>query len=461
MNNTKITICENIVLSCSDDDFKSFIVKANTFRNPKHESNLQNGYSNWQTSETIQTYKFISDGSLSLPRGFLSELLELCIRFEIKPSIEDLRVENPISFPTLKDVTLRPYQDRAVNLAMKEDQGSIIAPTGSGKSILGLEIIRCRGQKTLILVHRSDLAKQWIDVILEKFGIKAGFIGDGSFEIGNEITVGMIQTLSSKENEAKALSKEFGLILVDEGHHLPAESFFSVLGHLSAKFLYCLTATPTRRDGLEKMIYRAIGEKIAFISKEEVEDIGATVPVKVIAIQTGFKPNFVDSWNEYLGAITHNAERNTLIIDLATESNEPTLILVDRVEHAEQLSEMMTRRDIIHVLAHGKIGKKDRNGMLERIRGARITIGTTGLLGEGLDIKNLAVLVMASPISSEIKLLQAIGRITRSFEGKENAVAYDLKDDCGFSGSSFNKRFEIYKKNKIWVEFNNLNKKTA
>jgi len=457
----KLEISSKIILNCSNDDFISAVKKANTFKNPKYESNSENGYSNWKTTENIETYKYLSGGSLSLPRGFLSELLELCNSFEINPTVEDLRSESLVSFPILKDVVLRSYQERAVELAMKEEQGSIIAPTGSGKSILGLEIIRRRGQKALILVHRSDLAKQWIDVIQEKFGITAGLIGDGSFDIGKEITVGMIQTLYSKENEAKSLSDTFGLILVDEGHHLPAESFFDVIGSLKAKFLYCLTATPTRRDGLEKMIYRAIGDKIAVILKEEVEDIGATVPVKVIAIQTGFKPSIIDSWNDYLKSITHNAQRNTLIIDLARAANEHTLILVDRVEHAEQISEMMTRRGIIHVLAHGKIGKKDREGMLEKIRGAKITIGTTGILGEGLDIKNLAVLIMGSPISSEIKLLQAIGRITRSFEGKENAIAYDLKDDCGFSGSSFNKRFEIYKKNKIWVEFNNLNKKTA
>lgn len=456
-----IKISSNIILDCSNDEFISAIEKANTFKNPKYESNSQNGYSNWQTSSTIETYKYLSGGYLCLPRGFLSELLELCNSLEINPIVEDLRNESPVSFSILKDVTLRPYQKLAVELAMKEDQGSIIAPTGSGKSILGLEIIRRRGQKTLILVHRSDLAKQWIDVIQERFGITAGFIGDGSFEIGKEITVGMIQTLSSKENEAKTLSDTFGLILTDEIQHLPADSFFGVIGSFKAKYLYGLTATPNRRDGLEKMIYRAIGDKIAVISKEEVEGIGATVPVKVIPIKTGFKPYSINSWNEYLGAITCNAERNTLIIELATETNEPTLILVDRVEHAENLSEMMTRRNINHVLAHGKIGKKDRDGMLERIRGAKITIGTTGLLGEGLDIKSLSILIMGSPISSEIKLMQAIGRITRSFEGKKNAVAYDLKDDCGFSGSSFNKRFEIYKKNKIWVEFNNLNKKIA
>jgi superfamily II DNA or RNA helicase len=114
---------------------------------------------------------------------------------------------------------------------------------------------------------------------------------------------------------------------------------------------------------------------------------------------------------------------------------------------------MLNRRNIDHVLAHGKIGKKEREGMMERIKSAKLTVGTTSLLGEGIDVSSWNTLIMGAPISSEIKLMQAIGRIVRPSNGKEKAIVYDLKDNCGFAGASFNKRFEIYKKNKIWVQF--------
>jgi superfamily II DNA or RNA helicase len=208
------------------------------------------------------------------------------------------------------------------------------------------------------------------------------------------------------------------------------------------------------------MIYRTVGPVVASVSRDEVEAIGSTVPASVISIKTGFAPNNASSWNEYLDSITHSAERNLLIIDLATNAEGSVLILSDRIEHAEKLSTMLSIRKVDHTLAHGRLKAKDKAESMEKIKTAHITIGTTSLLGEGLDVSSWSVLVMASPISSEIKLLQAIGRVVRGKNGKKEALVYDLKDDCGFSGSSFKKRFEIYKKNNILVEFNK-NKKAA
>jgi superfamily II DNA or RNA helicase len=450
-------ISEKIFLPSPSDELLERIIESNTFANPKYSANELNGHSNWQTAATIETYQKLPDGSISVPRGFLPELLAICNKLNIDLSIADNRVESPIIFPPLNGVTLRPYQERVVFQAMQSDHGVVISPTGSGKSIMGLEIIRRRTQKSLIIVHRGELARQWQDKIRECMGIKTGFIGDGEWTIGDQITIAMVQTLASREIESKTLSNTFGLILLDEVHHAPASTFFEVLGHLSAKFLYGLSATIGRADGLEKMIYRAIGPAVATISKQEVEGIGATVPAEVISIQTGFNPGYVNSWCEYLDSLSANSNRNMLIISLAQKSDGAVLIIVDRVAHAEQISDMLSRRNIDHVLAHGKVGKKDRDSIMERIRSAKITVGTTALLGEGIDVAVWGTLIMGAPISSEIKLMQAIGRIVRPSPGKEKALVYDLKDDCGFSGSSFNKRFEIYKKHKIWVKFSKGN----
>lgn len=448
-----LNISDKICIHSPDKDLVSKIIQVNTFRNPKHEANELRGYSNWQTSRTIETFHRHEDGTISVSRGFLPELLTLCEEFNLKYSIEDRRVESPVTFPILKGVTLRPYQEEAISKAMKSEQGVLVSPTGSGKSLMGLDIIRRRGQKTLIIVHRSDLARQWIEKIHECMGIEAGFIGEGQWTIGDQITVAMVQTIAAKGKETQGFSNAFGLILLDEVHHAPASTFFDVLGLLPAKYRLGLSATPSRRDGLEKMIYRAIGPAIAIISKEEVEGVGATVPAAVISIETGFNPGFVDSWAQYLDSLTATAERNVQIINLAQQAEGAVLILVDRIAHAEQLSEMLSRRNIDHVLAHGKIQSKDRKSVMDRIKSAKLTVGTTSLLGEGLDVSVWSVLIMGAPISSEIKLMQAIGRIVRPSPGKIKALVYDLKDDCGFSGSSFNKRFEIYRKHKIWVQF--------
>jgi superfamily II DNA or RNA helicase len=446
----KLTIKEKVFIFSPPQDIYSHIIKDNTFANPKYVANERNGYSNWQTQRSIETFKCIP-GGLSVLRGYAPSLINLCNNIGAETCIEDLCVTHPTTFPSLS-VELRHYQKRAVEQALNVDQGVIVSPTGSGKSLIGLEIIRQRGQKTLIIVHRADLAKQWIDVIKERMGLKAGLIGDGRFEIGEQITVGMIQTISSKD-EAKKLGDAFGLVLVDEAHHIPAESFSDAIGGMSAKFLYGLSATVGRRDGLEQMIYRCIGPAIATVSKAEVEALGATVPLSVVSVQTDFNPGPVNSWNEYLDTLTASTARNLLIVDLARRSPDPVLILCDRVAHAEQLSEMLYKRGTEHVIAHGKLKAEDRGAAMVKIKTAHITIGTSGLLGEGLDVASWSVLIMASPISSEIKLMQALGRIVRPAQGKEQGLVYDLRDDCGFAGSSFKNRFAIYKKNNIWVEF--------
>ena len=443
----------NIVLKYNKDEILNQCIKENTFENPIYVSNEENGRSNWNTERFITTYRH-EDDSIVLPRGYMRDLLKILKEHDITPEIIDERVCSHCHYPEkLNEVTLRSYQTRAVDEAMKFDQGAIISPTGSGKSLIGLEIIRRRGQKAIIIVHRSELAKQWIRVIEERLGIKAGFIGDGEWVIGDQITVAMVQTLASSENGVKLVSDSVGMVLVDEGHHLPSDQFFSITNLLAAKYRYMMSATVERRDGLETMIYRAIGPSIANISREEVEELGATVPATVIQIQTGFNPGLVNSWSEYLDTLTTSTERNIRITELARQSDGYCLILVDRVAHTEQLSEMLTRRNIDHVVAHGKISKKEREGVMERIKTAKLTIGTTSLLGEGLDVSAWDTLIMGAPISSEIKLLHAVGRIVRPSKGKEKAVVYDLKDECGFSGASFNKRFAIYKKNKILVQF--------
>jgi superfamily II DNA or RNA helicase len=449
----------NILLNNPVNEVIAKIVQDNRFNNPVYKSNELHGLSNWATKPYIDT--FLCDNNLLiLPRGYMRTLLNILADHKIPRDIIDERVSNPCIYPAkLNGIVLRPYQKRAVQAAMRYDQGVIISPTGSGKSFIGLEIIRQRSEKALIIVHRTDLAEQWINIIKERFDLTPGFIGNGKWRIGNEITIAMVQTLSLLDKEfVESISKTFGLILCDEVHHAPADSFFKVLGLMEAKYRYGLSATVERRDGLEEMIYRAVGPAIETIERAEVEELGATIPVKVNVVETGFSPSTVYSWPDFMSSLVVNTERNLLIIDLAVSQNIPTLILTDRVSHAEDLSAMFLRRNIKHVLAHGQI--KERDGLLEKARNATLTIGTTGLLGEGLDVSSWEKLILATPISSEIKLMQAIGRIVRAAPGKEKGLIYDLKDDCGFAGASFKKRLEIYRKNKIWVEFRK-NKKAA
>lgn len=450
----KLTLNSNIALAKVPEILLEQIVSDNTFVNPIYASNKINGRSNSGVDATIEAWGIEGD-SLVLPRGYMGALLALFRKNDVTHEMIDERVSYPCVYPeALRGVNLRPYQQRAIDLALRKDQGVICSPTGSGKSIIGLEIIRLRGQKALVLVHRKEIALHWINLARELLGIEPGFIGDGEWRVGAEVTVAMVQTLSTHEKDTRNISGSFGTLILDEVHHAPAQSFFRVTGLLSGKFRYGLSATLTRADGLEELIYRAVGSSVCIISRAEVEELGATVPATVVMVETGVKPD-CDSWHSFLSCIISHTERNELITNLAASSAEPVLVLTDRVGHAEKLSSMLNQAGVEHVLAHGKLDSEKRTTAMAQIKTASITIGTTSLLGEGIDVSGWSVLILASPISSEVKLLQAIGRIVRPSPGKTKAIVYDLRDDCGFAGASFNKRFTIYRKNKIWVDFKN------
>jgi superfamily II DNA or RNA helicase len=309
---------------------------------------------------------------------------------------------------------------------------------------MGLEIIRCRQQRTLILTHSNELMKQWADEIKQLMAIDAGIIGGGKIT-QNNITIGMLQTLAKRPNLLQELSNEYGLVLIDECHHIPSNTFSKVINNLSCKYRYGLTATPHRRDGLHQLINRNIGDIVAKVSDKDVNNAGGIVPITIKMIRThAFYA--VDAWGEYVTALTEDSERNQLIINIAVKASikTSTLVLVDRVAHAETLSVMLDTSNIKHLLIHGQLKSKDRKQRMANIAESKLTVGTTGLLGEGLDVSSWTVLVLASPISSRVKLLQAVGRVMRTHAGKTCGYVADLVDECGFSISSYRKRKAIY-----------------
>ena len=411
-------------------------MNAHTFDNPRYLQAVRHGRATNRIPSLLEVYRSGGSDSLTVPRGYLEEIRD-------QVNVIDWRTDSACTLSALAGVTLRDYQAIAATTAAGGEQGLIVAPTGSGKTFIGLELIRQRGQRALILVHTSALADQWRKVIKEVMGVEAGTIGGGKWNEGEEITVAMLQTLHRNPEKAAELFSRHGLTLVDETHRIAAQTFSEVIGWSSTLYRYGLTATPHRRDGLHDLIHRSVGDVIATIHPDQVEQQGGIVPATVKVIQTGFTPSWaVDSWSEYITELVESADRNLLIAIIASQASEsaPTLILTERVDHVGYIAANLDGALEIH----GKLPAKERRSRIERIAEHQITIGTTGLLGEGLDVSGWGVLIMATPISSKVRLLQAIGRVIRPHPGKQRGYIADLVDDHGFSGSSRNKRLSIY-----------------
>ena len=448
----KIILNENLIVCEPIEEIREKIIKDNTFANPQYAEALKYARNTDTIEAVIETFS-CQGLNIIVQRGYGRDFLNTLNKKLIPAEIIEQRSCPQAVFPALKGVSLRHYQLRAVNEAHDATQRTIVAPTEAGKSIMGLELIRRKQTPSLILLHRSELAKQWKNEVKRLFGITPGFIGAGTWEVGDLITIGMVQTLAKNEEKCRELSDKFGLILCDECHHAPARTFAQVIGWLASKFRFGLSATPTRRDKLDCLIHRVIGPTLTRISREEVEGVNSIVPAFITIVNTGHDPGSVNSWHQFCSSL-NNPYRNRLVLNFITK-NKATLILVDRIVHAESLSEALKEMRVAHVLAHGNLPSEKRATLMDRIKSSSITVGTTSLLGEGLDVAHWETLILAAPISSEAKLLQAIGRIVRPSEGKELGRVFDLKDDCGFAGSSLKNRLEIYKKHGINFKFNN------
>jgi len=231
-----------------------------TFNNPAYESTMR--YSRWATTNVppyLTYYRQIDDSTLFVPIGYDIESLRSRI-------IGDERILSPANFPPFV-LTLRPDQQIAADAFIEQNKspvlkGNIQMPTAKGKSILGLYLSHFLSQKTLIVVHKDDLVSGWkADIELAFAGkIKAGLIKAKSRKVGEQITIATIQTLNNfSEEELLPLLSTFGLVILDECHHVGAQTF-SLTSRFNSRYKLGLTATPERSDGLTHVIKLYFGD---------------------------------------------------------------------------------------------------------------------------------------------------------------------------------------------------------
>lgn len=426
------------------------VKKELTFANPEYLTLKKLGKFCRHLPTTVQA--MTDDGHMvRIPRGYGRRLHELAVAAKTPITWQDKRVMSSASFPpTLAGVTLRGYQIRAVSATMAMDQGVVVSPTGSGKSITAMEAIRRRSQKSLILVHNTGLMKQWRKEIRLRLKVEPGIIGGGEWVVGNQVTVAMIQTLAARPDQARKLAKSIGLLLGDEVHHWPAASFSIVISFFPAKYRYGFTATPDRQDGLGGMINILIGETLVVIDSSEVLDVGGIVPARIMAMNTGMDYTKIDpskhGWTDFIDAVTTDQRRNRMVTDAAqkmAKEGRKVLVLTDRVEHAKALAANLP--DVL--LIHGKMPMPARQAAMSKVAEVQITVGTKGLLGEGLDCSVWSCLVMGTPMSGETPLRQAVGRVIRPAPGKTDGVVVDMVDSHPFALGAWRKRKTVYRKN--------------
>ncbi|MFH0853565.1 MAG: DEAD/DEAH box helicase family protein [bacterium] len=438
-----------------DKETVSFLREELNFPNLDYWLKRKLGKSTYQTDKFFRLIDEEGE-DVVLPRGFLSKLTDHFRMRGIPFVIHDKRSVLPeVTFSSA--IELRPSQVGLVEQATESDQGVLVAPPGSGKTVMGLQLIARRKQPALILTHRKQIMDQWIGRIQEFLGIPKAHIGriDGVKKtIGDKITVAMLQSMNRREDASK-IRNRFGTIVIDECQHLPAKTFREVVSHLNARYCYGLTATPKRKHNDEKLIYLFIGDIIAELPEQlsvsKTTEGNTSVAVRSVIIhETGLEIPFsftADDYQLLARIVSFDQTRNRLVLNDIRHSvgfGLKTLVLSERKEHLEVLR--LYQKGIAEsILITGDDSLASRKSKFAQIASGhyQILFATGQLLGEGLDLPDIQAVILAFPLAFEGKLAQYIGRIR-----SDNKTVYDYHDaKTPFLDRQFKKRKKFYEKN--------------
>ena len=401
------------------------------------------------TFETVRYFKLVeeTESEIFIPRGFIGKLLRFCKESQIEFDFLDERKLKP-SIPYTFNAALRNHQLGVIETVSKKDYGVIVAPPGSGKTVIGLKIIADKSQPALIIVHRKQLLEQWIERIEAFLGISKrdiGVIGQGKSKIGKQITVATIQSLPK---QIESVQNQFGTIIVDECHHVPAETFRNTIEKLQAYYLYGLTATPFRKYNDGKMIFTHLGEIIANIQTTEIENYKqAKIIIRNTELDVPYNSK-TDNFEALSKILVHDTSRNKLILEnVKTELNQgkKAVIITERKEHIDTLYLFLKQSyEAITLSGEDSDTSKKAKWKILQEGNFQVLITTGQYFGEGTDLQNISCLFLVYPFSFEGKLIQYIGRVQRS---EINPTIYDYRDyKIDYLNRLFLKRNTYYRK---------------
>ncbi|BCL59567.1 hypothetical protein DGMP_02600 [Desulfomarina profundi] len=428
----KLTVTADCLLSGIHFDFEQELKNRLTIENPQYIAARK--YGRWIGKKLKPQLKYYEPvpGGLRFPRGFANQAVLLCRRFlGCDPEIIDRRrllTEVDFSFHG----ELRPYQQVAVDAAETKSFGVIESGTGSGKTVMALALIAARRQPTLVVVHSKELLYQWKERAEQFLSCEVGLVGDGRFSLA-PLTISIVNSTRKRVEE---LVEQFGHLVVDECHRVPATLFTDVVSRFDCHYLLGLSATAFRSDGeMTKLIYFFMGDRIHQVDSRELKASGAILKPEIIRKSTSFQYGYRGNYPAMIKALTRHQGRNRQILDdiiFAVKQQEATTCLVvsDRVVHCRFFEEKLKAEGINVKLLTGKISAEERMEIVENVQKGRVEVlvATLQLISEGFDCPGLSTLFLTTPIAFEGRLLQVIGRIMRPAANKRARV-FDYVDD--------------------------------
>src|SRR5713101_3263538 len=389
---------------------------------------------------------------VGLPRGRQGELEALLRGYGVSLRIDDERATGePVRFRFQGNLT--PVQEEAATALLEHDIGVFVAPPGVGKTVVGTYLVAKRGCSTLILVHRRPLLDQWLAQLSLFLGIEPkeiGQIGAGKKSGNGKLDVAMIQSLVRKEKVEDVVAN-YGQVIVDECHHLPAASFERVLAEAKARYVVGLTATPQRRDGHHPITEMQLGP-VRFVVDPKSQAAKRPFAHKLVVRETGFKTSSekTPGIQELYSALAADEKRNRLILDdviQALEHRRSPILLTERKDHLDYFATRLEKIARHVVVLQGGMSPKERRDVKERLSAIsdveeRLVLATGRYIGEGFDDARLDTLFLPLPVPWKATLIQYTGRLHRLHPAKKEIQIFDYVDPrslccCGCSRSAY------------------------
>src|SRR5712691_10428868 len=388
------------------------------------------------------------------------EFLEKSELTEIKDSVEDLP---PCPDLKCRRLTMRAYQKGALDSWDKAGRrGVIVLPTGAGKTVIGMKAMELVNQPTIVIVPTLDLLEQWRGRVEDEFGVEVGLYGGGE----NSVRAITICTYDSAYIRAAELGNRFSLMIFDEVHHLPAESFRQIAEMFTTPYRMGLTATYEREDMLHLELPRLIGgvvyrlkpEELAGrylsdytlervnveLTEEEKEEYGRNYKFFTDYLEENriWMRSPLDFQRFIMGtsrdpqarrallarnramSIAFNSQAKVERLEEILRSNPGERILIF-TQHND-LVYRISRRFLLPFITH-TTSKDERHEVLKGFREGRFrALATSKVLDEGIDVPEASIGVIVSGTGSSREFIQRLGRLLRKSEGKGQARLIEL-----------------------------------
>ena len=372
------------------------------------------------------------------------------------PPKEDRRPE-PVKISCKFNGKLRDetHQNDALGAALKAGHGVLSLPCGFGKTTVSLAIACKLGYRTMIVVHKEFLANQWRERI-QQFcpGASIGIVQQDKKETECDFVIAMLQSLSLKEYSFSDFDS-IGTLIVDEAHHICEKVFSQSLFKMCPKHVFGLSATPTRKDGLTKVLHWFMGPTFFEAERKNQEQV-EVFPIEYKCDRFQDPPPCTRfgklSLATMITELTEDRGRNIVILKLVKDIVKTTrqvLVLSDRRHHCEVMHQSFKKTSGLYMG-----GMKEAE--LTESSKKQIIFATFSQAHEGLDIPTLDTVILATPKSD---IVQSIGRIMRETKGKKNNPhIYDIFDQWSICHAMYKKRLKVYKQGGFHIPILNSQK---